>query len=115
MLLVGDLTDDGQRPNIRAALALVAEYRERHGIRVLMTPGNHDFYALAGRPQDKSFLMTDGTPLLLRSADCPEAATLGTAEALAMLSGLASRRKPAISTGKAPSAPTPGRPAVTKR
>ena len=88
VLLVGDLTDDGQRPNIRAALALVAEYRERHGIRVLMTPGNHDFYALAGRPQDKSFLMTDGTPLLLRSADCPEAATLGTAEALAMLSGL---------------------------
>ncbi|CAK7261457.1 MULTISPECIES: metallophosphoesterase family protein [unclassified Shinella] len=88
VLLVGDLTDDGQRPNIRAALDLVAEYRERHGIRVLMTPGNHDFYALAGRPQDKSFLMADGRSLLLRSADCPEAATLGTAEALAMLSGL---------------------------
>lgn len=88
VLLVGDLTDDGQRPNILAALSIIEEYRERHGIRVLMTPGNHDFYALAGRPQDKSFLAPDGTPVMVRSADCAEAATLGTGEALAMLSSL---------------------------
>ncbi|MBB5041064.1 metallophosphoesterase family protein [Shinella fusca] len=88
VLLVGDLTDDGQRPNIEAALAILAEYRERHGLRILMTPGNHDLYALAGRPQDKAFLMPDGTPVTVRSAECPEAATLGTAEALELLSGL---------------------------
>ncbi|WP_347265790.1 metallophosphoesterase [Paracoccus sp. (in: a-proteobacteria)] len=82
VLLVGDLTDDGQAPNIDAALALIAHYRQRHGLRVLAVPGNHDFYALAGRPQDKTFLHPDGTPVLLRSAACPEAATLGTPEAL---------------------------------
>jgi 3',5'-cyclic AMP phosphodiesterase CpdA len=94
VLLVGDLTDDGQRPNILAALSIVEEYRERHGIRVLMTPGNHDFYALAGRPQDKSFLTTDGAPVLVKSADCPEAATLGTGEALAMLASLGFEPEP---------------------
>ncbi|WP_337182835.1 metallophosphoesterase [Shinella sp.] len=91
VLLVGDLTDDGQQPNIRAALSIVAEYRERHGLRVLMTPGNHDLFALAGRPQDKAFLAPDGRPVMVRSADCPEAATLGTAQALAMLCGLGFR------------------------
>lgn len=94
VLLVGDLTDDGQRPNILAALAIIDEYREHHGIRVLMTPGNHDFYALVGRPQDKSFLAADGTPVLVKSADCPEAATLGTGEALAMLASLGFEPEP---------------------
>lgn len=88
VLLVGDLTDDGQRPNILAALSIVEEYRERYGIRVLMTPGNHDFYALAGRPQDKSFLESDGASVMVRSAESPDAATLGTGEALAMLASL---------------------------
>lgn len=94
VLLVGDLTDDGQRPNILAALSIVEEYRERHGIRVLMTPGNHDFYALAGRPQDKSFLANGGIPVMVKSADCPEAATLGTGEALAMLASLGFEPEP---------------------
>lgn len=88
VLLVGDLTDDGQRPNILAALSIVEDYRERHGIRVLMTPGNHDFYALAGRPQDKAFLAADGASVMVKSAECPDAATLGTGEALAMLASL---------------------------
>lgn len=94
VLLVGDLTDDGQRPNIKAALSILAEYRARHGLRVLMTPGNHDFYALAGRPQDKTFLMPDGAPRMVRSAECPEAATLGTGEALGLLSGLGFQPEP---------------------
>jgi len=82
VLLVGDLTDDGQVPNIAAAMALIGDYRARHGLRVLATPGNHDLFALAGRPQVKTFLRGDGTPLAVASADSPDAATLGTAEAL---------------------------------
>ena len=107
VLLVGDLTDDGQAPNITAALALIAEYRARHGLRVLATPGNHDLYALQGRPQDKTFLAGDGRPVLLRSADCPEAATLGTAEALARMQGLGYRPEPGDLHWECPFGPDP--------
>ena len=94
VLVVGDLTDDGQGPNIRAALAIIEDYRRRHGIRVLMTPGNHDLFALSGRPQDKTFLAADGTPVMVRSAACADAATLGTVDALKMMSGLGFQPEP---------------------
>jgi 3',5'-cyclic AMP phosphodiesterase CpdA len=93
-LLVGDLTDDGQAPNIEAAMALFRDYRARHGLRVLATPGNHDFYALAGRPQVKTFLADDGAPIVVDSAAVPEAATLGTAAALGRMADLGSRPAP---------------------
>jgi len=93
-LLVGDLTDDGQEPNIRAALAILAEYRQRHGLRVLATPGNHDFYALAGRPQVKTFLGADGAPVVVDSATSPDAATLGTETALRLMAHLGYRPEP---------------------
>ncbi|ODT76514.1 MAG: hypothetical protein ABS76_30980 [Pelagibacterium sp. SCN 64-44] len=88
VLLVGDLTDDGQRPNIAAALAIIADYRARYGLRVLATPGNHDFFALFGRPQSKTFLADGGEGVVVDSRTCPEAATLGTGEGLGLLSGL---------------------------
>lgn len=88
VLLVGDLTDDGQRPNISTALDIIAEYRARHGLRVLMTPGNHDFFAIAGRPQCKTFLDANGAGVRVDSRTSPEAATLGAPEALDALSGL---------------------------
>lgn len=88
VLLVGDLTDDGQAPNIAAAMALIGDYRDRHGLRVLATPGNHDLFALEGRPQVKTFLREDGTPLAVDSADSPDAATLGTAAALRRMQAL---------------------------
>lgn len=81
-LLVGDLTDDGQAPNIRAALHVIAAFRDRYGLRVLATPGNHDLFALAGRAQDKNFIGISGESVPLRSDTCPEAATLGTQDAL---------------------------------
>lgn len=94
VLLVGDLTDDGQEPNIRAALAILADYRQRHGLRVLATPGNHDFYALAGRPQIKTFLSADGAPVVVDSAISPDAATLGTAPALQLMAHLGYHPEP---------------------
>lgn len=80
-ILAGDLTDDGQGPNIDAAMALLAEYRQR-GLRVFATVGNHDLYALTGRPQRKEFLSSAGARVPVDSALCPEARTLGTAPAL---------------------------------
>ncbi len=94
VLLVGDLTDDGQEPNIRAALKILADYRQRHGLRVLATPGNHDFYALAGRPQIKTFLTADGAPVVVDSAHSPDAATIGTAPALKLMAHLGYRPEP---------------------
>jgi len=88
VVLVGDLTDDGQRPNIDKALSIIAEFRKRHGLRVLMTPGNHDFFAIDGRPQRKTFLAADGMRVAVDSAASAEAATLGSGEALQILSGL---------------------------
>lgn len=82
LLLIGDLTDDGQAPNIAAAVALLEGYRQSHGLRVFATPGNHDFFALTGRPQRKTFLAADGRPVKIDSATTPEAATLGTLPAL---------------------------------
>jgi 3',5'-cyclic AMP phosphodiesterase CpdA len=88
LLLVGDLTDDGQAPNIDAALTLLRGYQERHGLRVFATPGNHDFYALAGRPQVKGFLDAAGGRVTVSSAQASDAATLGTAAALKQIGGL---------------------------
>lgn len=88
VLLVGDLTDDGQAPNITAALALIAEFRDRHELRVLAVPGNHDLFALRGRPQIKGFVTHEGSVLHVDSATCPEAATLGAEPALRMMQSL---------------------------
>ncbi|MBN9053723.1 MAG: metallophosphoesterase [Rhizobiales bacterium] len=115
VLLIGALTDDGQRLNIRAALSIVAEYRERHGLRVLMTPGNHDFFALAGRPQDKTFLA-----LTARRSWCaaPIARRPRRSERRRRSqcsAASASGRRRATSTGKPLSAPIPaGPPAATR-
>jgi 3',5'-cyclic AMP phosphodiesterase CpdA len=94
VLLAGDLTDDGQRPNIDAALAIIEEFHIRHGLRIFATPGNHDFFALEGRPQRKAFLLPNGDPVLLDSADCPEARTMGTVPALELCSSLGYQPQP---------------------
>nr|WP_314257406.1 metallophosphoesterase [uncultured Devosia sp.] len=94
VILVGDLTDDGQRPNIDAALAIIEEFRVRHGLRVLATLGNHDLFALSGRPQRKNFLLPNGEAFVLDSADCPEAGTLGTTPALELMASLGYQPKP---------------------
>lgn len=88
VLILGDLTDDGQEPNIRAALALLDEYRTGYGMRFLATPGNHDFFAVAGRPQIKGFLDAMGGAVTVDSATSADAATLGTEPALRLMEGL---------------------------
>lgn len=67
VILVGDLTDDGQRSTMAAAAAVLQDYTERHGLRFLATPGNHDLYAIHGRHQSKRFLDPDGSHVLVTS------------------------------------------------
>ncbi|GLS87124.1 metallophosphoesterase [Cypionkella aquatica] len=87
-ILVGDLTDDGQAPNIDAAVALLADYRRLHGLRVFATLGNHDCFAQSGRPQVKNFIAADGRCIAVDSATAPDAATLGTLPALQKMARL---------------------------
>lgn len=96
VIIPGDLTDDGQRANIAAAVALIADYERRHGLRVFMTPGNHDFWARAGRPQRKQFVDSAGQTVTLDSrampegdaVSAPDTAMLGAPEALALMADL---------------------------
>ena len=87
-ILIGDLTDDGQDPNIHGAMALLSDYRRRHGLRVFATPGNHDLFAIHGRPMIKTFIAADGQPVAVDSARSPDAATLGTLPALQKMARL---------------------------
>ena len=67
VVIVGDLTDDGQAATVRSVDALLADYTIRHGLRFFMTPGNHDLFALGGCHQSKRFLNADGSTLLVTS------------------------------------------------
>lgn len=60
VLIPGDLTDDGQAPSMQGALAVLQDYRVRHGMRFFLTPGNHDVYGMSGRPHAKAFLTATG-------------------------------------------------------
>ncbi|MDO9640736.1 MAG: metallophosphoesterase [Pseudotabrizicola sp.] len=60
VIIPGDLTDDGQAPSMQAALALLAGYSARHGMRFFLTPGNHDAYGMSGRHHAKDFLTAQG-------------------------------------------------------
>jgi 3',5'-cyclic AMP phosphodiesterase CpdA len=95
VVVPGDLTDDGQRPNIEAALRIIGEYEDRHGLRVFMTPGNHDFFARRGRRQVKEFVDGDGKRIMLDSgvptgdlSRDSDLAMLGAPAALMLLSDL---------------------------
>lgn len=98
VIIVGDLTDDGQVPNILGAMALLDEYRAAHGLQYYATLGNHDLFALAGRPQTKEFLRPDGTRVTVTSDPetarrtgallSSEMATTGTLSALNLMAPL---------------------------
>lgn len=99
VIVPGDLTDDGQRHNIETALAVIADAERRHGLKIFMTPGNHDFFARRGRRQVKEFVDAAGRRVVLdshtgtadgadRVGGVAEAATVGAPEALASMADL---------------------------
>lgn len=82
-ILLGDLTDDGQRADLIGARAVLAEYEAR-GMRFFMVPGNHDMVGMRGRNLTQGYLQADGVVRL----SGPSMRCLGYPEALDLLPGL---------------------------
>jgi 3',5'-cyclic AMP phosphodiesterase CpdA len=97
VIIVGDLTDDGQAYAVDGAVALLESYTARFGMRFFMTVGNHDLFARAGRHQSKRILRADGRYDLVTSdsaASDPRAA--GRVVTGAMFAGGYDRVLPAL-------------------
>lgn len=61
--LPGDYTDDGQAYNLRGLKEILQDYTEKHGMRFLITTGNHDPLGPFRQDGGKSdFLGADGKP-----------------------------------------------------
>ena len=94
VMIAGDLTDDGQAPNWRAAADLLDSYSQRHDMRFFLTPGNHDQWYGAGKPLRQKMVSADGTTFAV-SGDksdetarfAPEMFQIGQADVLNYASG----------------------------
>jgi len=61
VIIVGDLTDDGQVLNQECARNILAQYSEKYGMRFFLTPGNHDPKEPFGRKMSSLMLSPDGS------------------------------------------------------
>ncbi|MBU0912236.1 MAG: metallophosphoesterase [Gammaproteobacteria bacterium] len=68
VVLPGDFSDDGQTVHIRGLKAILQHYSKTHGLKFLLTLGNHDpvrpYAHAAGKPD---YLGPDGRPLAIFS------------------------------------------------
>ncbi len=99
VIIVGDLTDDGELYARRALLALTEHYASQHGLRFFATFGNHDLFALEGRHMSKRFARrAQGDDLVGSGRDAgvvnPEMYCPGYAETLASYAALGFVRQP---------------------
>lgn len=78
VVLPGDFSDDGQLLHIRGLKQLLRQYQRQHGMRFLLTFGNHDPVRPVSRPGGKAdFLAANGQPLAIYSPGstaCPATA-----------------------------------------
>ncbi len=63
VILLGDYTDDGQRPSVRGLARLLDTFRAR-GLRFHALPGNHDMFGPFGRDRTNRFLSAEGYDLV---------------------------------------------------
>lgn len=68
ILILGDMTDDGQTPNWEAAATILRDYEARAGMRFFLTPGNHDQWVNGDLVQTKEFSAEDGSVFSVSSA-----------------------------------------------
>ncbi|MDH3741631.1 MAG: metallophosphoesterase, partial [Hyphomicrobiales bacterium] len=101
VMIAGDLTDDGQPANWRAAVDLLGYYRDQHNMRFFLTPGNHDQWYGEGVPLKKEMVCSDGTKFSLSGKNmgssgqvAPEMRQIGQAEVLEYASGFGFSRHP---------------------
>ncbi|WP_162783765.1 metallophosphoesterase family protein [Devosia naphthalenivorans] len=60
VLILGDLTDDGQEYAVSCARKLLSEYQDRYGMRFFACVGNHDLFAMNGCHRTKVYVGGDG-------------------------------------------------------
>ena len=60
VVLLGDLTDDGQGATAARLRVLLDRFTDRFGMRFHALPGNHDVFADAGRHRTRRFLTATG-------------------------------------------------------
>ncbi|MFN0113421.1 MAG: metallophosphoesterase family protein [Paracoccaceae bacterium] len=60
VVLLGDVTDDGQAIAFAGLRRLLDRYRRSHGLRFRGLPGNHDLYGETGRHRTRRFLGASG-------------------------------------------------------
>lgn len=60
VVLLGDLTDDGQRATVAGLKRLLDSYSRRHEVRFLAVPGNHDLFGPDGRHRSRRFARAGG-------------------------------------------------------
>lgn len=61
VIVVGDLTDDGQVLNQECAAGILSDYSRKYGMRFFLTPGNHDPKEPFGRGMSSKMLSRDGS------------------------------------------------------
>ena len=70
VVLPGDFSDDGQTVHIRGLKRLLQHYSTKHGMKFLLTFGNHDPVRPYAQPAGKAdYLGADGRPLAIFSPD----------------------------------------------
>ncbi|QCO55050.1 metallophosphoesterase [Pseudorhodobacter turbinis] len=67
VLILGDMTDDGQTPNWEAAATILRDYEARADMRFFLTPGNHDQWVNDDLAQTKEFSAKDGSVFTVSS------------------------------------------------
>ncbi len=77
VVIVGDLSDDGQRCTMARTCEVLKRYSSKHGLRFFATPGNHDLFGMHGRHQSKLFLNEDGTQTFMTSDPAAASWSLG--------------------------------------
>lgn len=57
VVLLGDLTDNGQERNVKAVASVLEDYHRRYGIRFIAMTGNHDPFVPVGMESDGQDLL----------------------------------------------------------
>lgn len=67
VVLLGDMSDDGQIEATHRLLKILNHHREQYDMEFFVMTGNHDAYALMGKHQSTRFMLNDTQDILVTS------------------------------------------------